>query len=62
MAQAMKMAQEIAAAHPSVVHGAKMVINNSLSSPLDAALQFETATSLHATQFPDLTKLQEGNK
>jgi enoyl-CoA hydratase len=62
MPQAWKMAEEIAAAHPTVVHGAKMVINYSLSSPLDSALQFETATSLHATQFPDLKKLQEGNK
>ena len=34
MPQAWKMAEEIAAAYPAVVHGAKMVINHSLSSPL----------------------------
>jgi len=54
MAEAWKMAEEIAAVVPSVTQGIKLVINNSLSSPLDAALQFETATSLHATQFGDL--------
>lgn len=55
MPEAWKMAGEIAAANPAVIQGAKSVINNSLSSPLDAALNYETATSLYATQFDQLT-------
>ncbi|MCX6008328.1 MAG: enoyl-CoA hydratase/isomerase family protein [Chloroflexi bacterium] len=62
MAEAWKLAEEIAAVHPAVTQGIKRVINTSMSSPLEAALNFETATSMHATQFGDLTKLQEGNK
>ena len=50
MAEAWKMAAEIAEVTPSVTHGIKMVVNYSLSAPLDAALAFETATSMHATK------------
>lgn len=50
MAEAWKMAGEIAEVTPSVAHGIKMVVNYSLSSSLDDALSFETATSMHATK------------
>ncbi|MBN1376047.1 MAG: enoyl-CoA hydratase/isomerase family protein [Dehalococcoidia bacterium] len=55
MAEAWKMAEEIAAVTPAVTQGAKSVINFSMSSPLDATLDYETATSLYATQFGQLT-------
>jgi enoyl-CoA hydratase/carnithine racemase len=50
MTEAWKLAGEIKAVNPSVTHGIKMVVNYSLSSSLDAALSFETATSMHATK------------
>lgn len=59
MAEAWKMAEEIAAVTPQVTQGAKSVINFSMSSPLDAALDYETATSLYATQFGQLTNPNE---
>ncbi|RPJ63426.1 MAG: enoyl-CoA hydratase/isomerase family protein [Dehalococcoidia bacterium] len=55
MAEAWKMAEEIAASNPAVTQGIKSVINFSMSSPLDATLDYETATSLYATQFGELT-------
>ncbi len=57
MTEAWKLAEEIAAVNPSVTQGIKLVVNNSMSSPLDAALSFETATSLHATRFSLLPTL-----
>ena len=57
MAEAWKLAEEIASVNPAVTQGIKLVINNSMSSPLDAALSFETATSMHATQFGELTNI-----
>ena len=62
LSEAWKMASEIAAANPAVIQGAKRVMNYTLSAPLDAALSFETATSLHATQFDQLTKARGEEK
>jgi len=50
MAEAWKLAEEITPVTPSVAQGIKMVVNYTLSAPLDAALSFETATSLHASK------------
>jgi len=50
MAEAWKLAGEITGVTPSVTQGIKMVVNYSLSSSLDAALSFETATSIHASK------------
>jgi enoyl-CoA hydratase len=54
MAEAWKMAAEIAAVHPAVSQGIKRVANLSASSPLETALYFETATSLYSSQFGNL--------
>jgi enoyl-CoA hydratase/carnithine racemase len=50
MAEAWRLAEEITEVNPSVTQGIKMVVNYSLSSSLDSALSFETATSMHATR------------
>jgi enoyl-CoA hydratase/carnithine racemase len=50
MAEAWKLAEEITEVNPSVTQGIKLVVNYSLSSSLDAALSFETATSMHASK------------
>jgi len=57
MAEAWKLAEEIASVNAAVTQGIKLVINNSMSSPLDAALSFETETSMHATQFGELANI-----
>ena len=42
MAEARKLAEEIAKMNPAIVHGAKRAINLSMSTPLDAGLRMET--------------------
>ncbi len=54
MAEARKMAREVATVHPAVASGIKKIANFSASSPLDAALNYETATSMYSTQFSAL--------
>ncbi|MBU4316500.1 MAG: enoyl-CoA hydratase/isomerase family protein [Proteobacteria bacterium] len=42
MAEAMKLAEEIAQLNPRLVEGAKRAVNMSMSTPLDAGLRLET--------------------
>jgi enoyl-CoA hydratase len=62
MAEAWKLAEDIATVHPAVAQGIKKAVNTSMSAPLDLALNYETATSMYSTQFGDLANLGDFKK